>query len=286
MSCEARHSRQTVTTGNHIIQSLEYADSSARTGATGLTSDDIGRVAHQLDNDTFWILVDNSPVTWREVGSSMSGFVPTSRNLTAGAGLTGGGDLSADRTFNVIANADGSTTVNANDIQVGVLASDAQHGVRGGGTQHAVATVAVAGFMSSADKTKLDGIAAGAQPDPIATLAEATGDTSDTSATDVLMASMTLTPAAGTYLVLFTGSVESSSAGASVFISIYSGGVQVGASEREFRRPGLLGGSTAGSFACVAKVVVNGAQAIEGRWRTTAGTMTAHERTLAILEVN
>jgi len=80
------------------------------------------------------------------------------RSLTAGAGLTGGGDLQANRTFDVGANADGSIAVNANDIQVGILATDAQHGVRGGGTQHAVATTGAAGFMSAADKTKLDGV--------------------------------------------------------------------------------------------------------------------------------
>jgi len=85
--------------------------------------------------------------------------VPETRTLTAGAGLTGGGDLSADRTFDVGANADGSITVNPNDIQVGVLATDAQHGLRGGGTQHALATPVVAGFMSPADKTKLDALA-------------------------------------------------------------------------------------------------------------------------------
>lgn len=85
--------------------------------------------------------------------------VPNARTLTAGAGLTGGGNLSADRTFNVVANADGSIVVNADDIQVGVLATDAQHGVRGGGTQHAVATTLAAGFMSAADKAKLDGFA-------------------------------------------------------------------------------------------------------------------------------
>jgi hypothetical protein len=88
-----------------------------------------------------------------------SSDLPTTRNLTAGAGLTGGGDLSADRTFNVGANGDGSITVNADDIQVGVLATDAQHGARGGGTQHAVATQSVNGFMVSTDKAKLDNIA-------------------------------------------------------------------------------------------------------------------------------
>lgn len=92
------------------------------------------------------------------------GAVPQTRVLTAGAGLTGGGDLSADRTFNVGANADGSITVNADDIQVGVLATDAQHGVRGGGTQHALVTTLVAGFMSASDKSKLDGLPSSAVP--------------------------------------------------------------------------------------------------------------------------
>jgi hypothetical protein len=89
---------------------------------------------------------------------------PTTRTVTAGAGLTGGGDLSADRTINVVANADGSITVNADDIQVGTLASDAQHGSRGGGSQHAVATTSTAGFESAADKTKLDGLPTNAPP--------------------------------------------------------------------------------------------------------------------------
>lgn len=82
---------------------------------------------------------------------------PQTRNLIAGAGLTGGGDLSADRTFNVVANADGSIVVNANDIQVGVI-SNTQHGSRAGGTLHADATTSVSGFMSGADKTKLDAL--------------------------------------------------------------------------------------------------------------------------------
>jgi hypothetical protein len=72
--------------------------------------------------------------------------------------MTGGGDLTADRTFDVGANPDGSIVVNANDVQVGVLATDAQHGVRGGGTQHALVTTVVAGFMDPADKVKLNAI--------------------------------------------------------------------------------------------------------------------------------
>lgn len=97
--------------------------------------------------------------------ASVTGAAHAATTLTAGAGLTGGGDLSAGRTFDVGANADGSITVNANDLQVGVLATDAQHGNRGGGGIHANAAAGgggVAGFMSGADKIKLDTIAANA----------------------------------------------------------------------------------------------------------------------------
>ena len=79
--------------------------------------------------------------------------VPTSRQVIAGAGLTGGGPLTVDRTLNVAANADGSILVNPDDIQVGVLATDAQHGFRGSAIGesplHALASSADPGFMSS-----------------------------------------------------------------------------------------------------------------------------------------
>lgn len=89
-----------------------------------------------------------------------SSDVPSSRTLTAGAGLTGGGDLTANRTFDAVANADGSLVVNANDMQVGILATDAQHGTRGGGTQHADAIAGgAAGFLSGARATKVDAAA-------------------------------------------------------------------------------------------------------------------------------
>lgn len=64
-----------------------------------------------------------------------------------------------------MANADGSLTITADNVEVGVLQTDAQHGVRGGGTQHADVIAAGAdGFMTGADKTKIDGITAGAEP--------------------------------------------------------------------------------------------------------------------------
>lgn len=85
--------------------------------------------------------------------------VPSSRTLTAGNGLVGGGDLSEDRTFDVVANGDGSLVVNPNDMKVGILATDAQHGARGGGSQHAEAVADGAdGFLIGSDKAKLNAL--------------------------------------------------------------------------------------------------------------------------------
>lgn len=104
------------------------------------------------------------------------GGVPTSRQIISGSGLTGGGDLTADRTLAVGANADGSIVVNADDVQVGVLATDAQHGDRGGGALHAnVVAAGAAGFMTGADKTKLDGIQSGAQVNTVTSVFSRTG---------------------------------------------------------------------------------------------------------------
>lgn len=112
--------------------------------------------------------------------------------------------------------------------------------------------------------------------------ATATADDTTTSVTDVLVAGMTLTPAAGTYLVTFSTSGVNSGNGASrMFFSIYVNGVQVAHSEREF---GISGGGNVAVYTN-AVVTVNGAQAIEARWRAVAGTNTAHERSLTLIRV-
>jgi hypothetical protein len=130
------------------------------------------------------------------------GAPPATLTLTAGAGLTGGGTLAANRTFDIGANADGSITVNANDIQVGVLATDAQHGARGGGTQHAVAVAGVSnGFISAADQTKLDGLPTSAVPTARTITAgnglTGGGDLSANRTLTVLAADTTITVAVG-----------------------------------------------------------------------------------------
>jgi hypothetical protein len=59
-----------------------------------------------------------------------------------------------------------ATSASATDLTAGTLPaarfSDTAHGTRAGGSLHATATTSVAGFMSGADKAKLDGVATGA----------------------------------------------------------------------------------------------------------------------------
>jgi hypothetical protein len=80
------------------------------------------------------------------LGEWLNSALATRVNV-AGPGLTGGGDASAGRTFSVGANLDGSIIVNADDIQIGVLATDGQHGARGGGGLHATFSTLSAGFV-------------------------------------------------------------------------------------------------------------------------------------------
>lgn len=118
---------------------------------------------------------------------------------------------------------------------------------------------------------------------------EAVDDVTTTSTTDTQVTSatgdnMTVTPAAGTYAVWFSGSAHHSANNEDIFPSIHSAGVQVAASEREMFR-GASQGDVHMPFCCTAIVTVDGAQAIEGMWRTTAVTATMHQRQLLVIEL-
>jgi hypothetical protein len=85
-----------------------------------------------------------------------------------------------------------ATSGSATDLTTGTLPAarfnDAAHGARAGGTLHADATTSVSGFMSGADKTKLNGVATGATANsPDATLlarANHTGTQASTTISD------------------------------------------------------------------------------------------------------
>jgi hypothetical protein len=119
---------------------------------------------------------------------------------------------------------------------------------------------------------------------PFSDSAEASGNITTTSTSDVLATGMTLTPGAGTYMVWFSTSLDNTGANESTFVSIYSGGVQVAASERvrEHNRQDDRSGATA-----MARVTVDGTQDIEVRWRVTADTgVMGPGRSLSIIRVS
>ncbi|MDN5940168.1 MAG: hypothetical protein L0H83_16100 [Salinisphaera sp.] len=99
------------------------------------------------------------------------------------ANVTNDAQLKAASNLSDVANA---TTARANlgansatNLTTGTLPAarfnDTSHGSRGGGSLHAAATTSVAGFMASADKTKLDAIEAGATTDQTAAEIRALG---------------------------------------------------------------------------------------------------------------
>jgi len=103
----ALHGEQTVSNGIHIIHSYEYADASARSAATGFTSADVGKVAKQTSNNSFWLLTNHSPITWNQIGELASASVPLARTAWVDAvnGTSGGviGDIATS--FDTIAGA-------------------------------------------------------------------------------------------------------------------------------------------------------------------------------------
>jgi hypothetical protein len=112
--------------------------------------------------------------------------------------------------------------------------------------------------------------------------ATATAEQTTSSGTDVLVDSMSITPDAGTYAVWFTGIGTNSTKGNGSIFSVYVGGVREDASESVIE-PG--GNDYKGSFRCTAVVFVDGAQAIEGRFKAGATTAKVYARTLLISKV-
>lgn len=82
----AKHS-EAIT--SHIPYSWSYADQTTREAATGFVPADVGKLSRQLDDNSLWMLTDDSPETWIQVGSSGSSTLsnsnisPTTTNVSA-----------------------------------------------------------------------------------------------------------------------------------------------------------------------------------------------------------
>ncbi len=73
------HSDQTQ---NHVIHNYTYANETERNSATGFQTTDVGKVARQTDNNSFWILTATTP-TWASVADGGSGGGTPIANLPA-----------------------------------------------------------------------------------------------------------------------------------------------------------------------------------------------------------
>lgn len=205
------------------IVSSQVTDFAATVRSTLLTGLVAGTNTAILATDTLLTALQNLQA---QITNLLNVKADKSTTISAGYGLTGGGDLSANRTF----------AVSLTDDEV-----------------------------------------------------SATNTITTTSATDTLMTGMTITPAAGVYLVLFSCSLSGANDDANITSSIYSGGTLEAGSERQvvanvsggFSNPA----TTTMSVTAFAVTTVNGSQAIEGRWRRSAGTATATYRHLKVIRI-
>lgn len=69
----------------HTPITYTYTDEIDRNAASGFTSADVGKFAWQQDEDSIWILTDDSPATWAQVGQSAGSGTVTDDLLAAAA---------------------------------------------------------------------------------------------------------------------------------------------------------------------------------------------------------
>ena len=79
-------------------------------------------------SDLCWLMVVNNGTTYKVQASAIVNVsgVPTTRTITAGAGLTGGGDLSANRTISVAVGGIGYSELAASGVTPGVYGSSSE----------------------------------------------------------------------------------------------------------------------------------------------------------------
>lgn len=128
------------------------------------------------------------------------------------------------------------------------------------------------------------GVLTGTYPNPghVNSHFETDTSTTTTSTTDVLVTSTTLTPGAGTYLVIFSGYGGNSNNAANTFFSIYANAALATGSTQQILNTIA---NDRKAFACHAIVTVAAAQVIEGRWRVSANTGTVVSRSLILVRL-
>lgn len=112
----------------HVPYAGTFANAAARTGATGLDSTQHGKLFRQLDDNSLWMLVNTSPLTWKSI----------SPDRVASAGYADSAGY-ANNAGTLNGKAEGSLSVNYADGAN--YANSAGSAPANGGTAHAVTTV-------------------------------------------------------------------------------------------------------------------------------------------------
>lgn len=110
----------------------------------------------------------------------------------------------------------------------------------------------------------------------------AAGPVTTTSTSDVLVTSMTITPGAGTYQVIFTSDLLNNTLGTTTFVCAYAAGAFVTNSNRTLVTTAITLRVPV-ALSCIATVAAG--QAIEIRWHVTAGTASMGQRSFSLIKV-
>lgn len=105
------------------------------------------------------------------------------------------------------------------------------------------------------------------------------------SPSDAVITGMTLTPAAGIYIVNFSGTFQIGVAGQIITLSCYVGGSQQADTIRRFEVTANGFGTTQAGLSFQKIVTVNGSQAIAAEWNTSTGTGTTAAGILNLIRV-
>lgn len=142
------------------------------------------------------------------------------------------------------------------------------------------------GYTAIQVQAAIEEAGSGAHIDTLTVSAQTTVTT--TSATPATYGSMTLTPIAAKYLVIFDSYAQSTTGGNSIVVGLYVAGTVVTGSTRTIQFPTatLIDSGYPFYIGIQGQIVtVNGSQAVEIRWSTSGGTASGFNRTLTLVEV-
>jgi hypothetical protein len=254
----------TALTANQSIAYVEYTnigDNYAATGAPTVNDDadagySVGSVWIDVSSDTAYLCVDhtNNAAVWATLGGDAAFGTPVSVGSTNSAGTA-------------------QTHSRSDHVHA--------HGNRPGGSEHAVATTSVNGFMSAADKTKLDNLVINEGDSEFSSTVLAT---SLGTFQDAFPGQNITVPTTGNYLIWFGCNIGGSSGNTVNEIGITRNAVIISDSTRLIQG----NGGAALSSICHTVIALTAGDTITGVWRKNAGsgTSTVGNRRITIMRSN